>query len=114
MLNYFVFDYVTQFRVNFELLIYLNSQFKKDLFYEWLIEDPLTRHTGIVNTAIEKFRKQELLINFIAKKLIIEEIRTPQFHILTKNISKFQNLLITTFIPFKGITFIYEKYIPFH
>ena len=61
-----------------------NEQLQDNSFYQKLNVDPTTKHSDIVNSAIESFRKQELLSNSTARKLTVDEVRTPQFHIFPK------------------------------
>ena len=61
-----------------------NEQVQDNSFYQKLNVDLTTKHSEIVNSAIESFRKQELLPNSTASKLTVNEVRTPQFHILPK------------------------------
>ena len=49
-----------------------------------LIIKEATDNFYIFNSAIESFRKQELLSNLTSSKLTVDEVRTPQFYILTK------------------------------
>ena len=46
--------------------------------------DPTAKHSAVVNSAIANFRKQELLSISTARKLILDEVRTPQLHVLPK------------------------------
>ena len=46
--------------------------------------DPAVKYFEIVNSAIESFRKQQLLSNSTASKLTLDEVRAPQFHIFPK------------------------------
>ena len=61
-----------------------NEQLQDNSFYQKPNVDPTTKHSDIVNSAIESFRKQELLSNSTASKLTVDEVRTPQFHIFPK------------------------------
>ena len=61
--------------INLRLIYFINDYIKIP---------QLNKHAEIVITAFEKFRKQKFLKDSTAKKLIVEEIRTPQFHILPK------------------------------
>ena len=61
-----------------------NEQLQDNSFYQKLHVDPTAKHSAIVNSVIESFRKQELLSNSTASKLIVDEVRTPQFHIFPK------------------------------
>ena len=61
-----------------------NEQLQDNSFYQKLNVDPTAKHSDIVNSAIESFRKQELLSNSTGSKLTVDEVRTPQFHIFPK------------------------------
>ena len=61
-----------------------NEQLQDNSFYQNLNVDPTAKHSDIVKSAIESFRKQELLSSSTASKLNVDEIRTPQFHIFPK------------------------------
>ena len=61
-----------------------NEQLQDNSCYQKLNVDPTAKHFQIVNSAVGIFRKQKLLSNLTAGKLTIEEVRTPQFHILHK------------------------------
>ena len=61
-----------------------NEQIEDNSFYQKLNVDPTAKHSEIVNSAIESSRKQELLSNLASSKLTVDEVRTPQFHILRK------------------------------
>ena len=61
-----------------------NEQLQDNSFYQKLNVDPTAKHSDIVNSAIESFRKQELLSNSTASKLTVDEVRTPQFHVFSK------------------------------
>ena len=60
------------------------EQLQDNSFYQKLNVDPTAKHSDIVNSAIESFRKQELLSNSTASKLNIDEVKTPQFHVFPK------------------------------
>ena len=55
-----------------------NEQLQDNSFYQKLYVDPTAKHSDIVNSAIESFRKQELLSNSAAIRLTVDEVRTPQ------------------------------------
>ena len=61
-----------------------NEKLQDDSFYQKLNVDPTAKHSDTVNSAIESFRKQELLSSSTANKLTVDEVRTPQFHIFPK------------------------------
>ena len=61
-----------------------NEQLQDNPFYQKLNVDPTAKHSDIINSAIESFRKQELLSNSPASKLTVNEVRTPQFHVFPK------------------------------
>ena len=61
-----------------------NEQLQDNSFYQKLNVDPTAKHSVIVNSAIESFRKQELLSNSTVSKLTVDEVRTPQFYIFPK------------------------------
>ena len=61
-----------------------NEQLQDNSFSQKLNVDLTAKHSKIVNSAIESFRKQELLSNSTASELTVDEVRTPQFHILSK------------------------------
>ena len=61
-----------------------NEQLQDNSFYQKLNVDPTAKHSDIINSAIESFRKQELLSNSTASKLTVNEVRTPQFHVFPK------------------------------
>ena len=61
-----------------------NEQLQDNSFYQKLNVDPTAKHSDVVNSATESFRKQELLSNSTASKLTVDEVRTPQFHIFPK------------------------------
>ena len=61
-----------------------NEQLQDNSFYQKLNVDPTAKHSEIVSSAIERFRKQELLPNSTASKLTVDEVRTPHFHIFPK------------------------------
>ena len=61
-----------------------NEQPQDNSFYQKLNVDPTVKHSEIVSSAIENFRKQKLLSNLTATKLTVDEVRTPQFHIFHK------------------------------
>ena len=61
-----------------------NEQLQDNSFYQKLNVDPTSKHSDIVNSAIESLRKQELLSNSTASKLTVDEVRTSQFHIFPK------------------------------
>ena len=65
--------------INLRLIYFINDYIKIP---------QLNKHAEIVITAFEKFRKQKFLKDSTAKKFIVEEIRTPQFHILPKSTSQ--------------------------
>ena len=54
-----------------------NEQLQDNSFYQKLNVDPTAKHSDIVNSAIESFRKQELLSSSTASKLTVDEVRTP-------------------------------------
>ena len=58
-----------------------NEQLQDNSFYQKLNVDPTAKHSETVSNAIESSRKQELLSNPTASKLIVDHVRTPQFHI---------------------------------
>ena len=60
------------------------EQLQGNSFYQKLNVDPTANHSKIENSAIESFRKQELLSKSLASKLTADEVRTLQFHILPK------------------------------
>ena len=62
-----------------------NGQLQYNSLYQKLNADPITKHSDFVNRGTENLRKQELLSNFIASKLTVDEVRTPQFHILPQS-----------------------------
>ena len=51
-----------------------NEQLQDNSFYQKLNVDPTVKHSEIVNSAIESFRKQELLSNSTASKLTVDEL----------------------------------------
>ena len=55
-----------------------NEQLQDNSFYQRLNVDSTAKHSDIANSAIESFRKQELLSNSTASKLTVDEVRTPQ------------------------------------
>ena len=57
-----------------------NEQLQDNSFYQKLNVDPTASYSEIVNSAIESFRKQELLSNSTSSKLTVDEIWTLQFH----------------------------------
>ena len=59
----------------------MNSLKITTLFYKKLNVDPTAKHSEIVNSTIESFRKQELISNSTASKFGLDKVRTPQFHI---------------------------------
>ena len=61
-----------------------NEQLQDNSSYQKLNVDPTAKYSDIVNSAIESFRKQELLSNSTARKLTVDEVKTPQFHIFLK------------------------------
>ena len=61
-----------------------NEQLQDNSFYQKLNVDPTAKHSDIVNSAIESFRKQELLSNSTASKLTIDDVKTSQFHVFPK------------------------------
>ena len=61
-----------------------NAQLQDNSFNQKLNVDPTAKHSDIVNSARESFRKQELLSNSTASKLTVDEVRSPQFHIFPK------------------------------
>ena len=61
-----------------------NEQLQDNSFYQKLNVDPTASYSEIVNSAIESFRKQELLSNSTSSKLTVDEIWTLQFHDLLK------------------------------
>ena len=61
-----------------------NKQLQDNSFYQKLNVDPTAKDSKIVNSAVESFRNQELLLNSTASQLTVDEVRTPQFHILPK------------------------------
>ena len=61
-----------------------NEQLQDNSFYQKLNVHPTVKHSHIVNSAIESFRKQELLSNSTASKLTVDKGRTRQFHIFAK------------------------------
>ena len=61
-----------------------NKKIKHNSFYQKLNVDPTAKHSDVPNSTIESFRKQELLSNSTTSKFILDEVRTPQFHILPK------------------------------
>ena len=62
----------------------VNEQLQDNYFYQKLNVNPTSKHSGILNSAIESFKKQELLPNVTANEFTVDEVRTPQFHILPK------------------------------
>ena len=67
-----------------EYIAKANEQLQDNSFYEKLNVDPTAKYSDIVNRAIERFRKQELLSNSTANKLTVDQVRTPQFYIFPK------------------------------
>ena len=61
-----------------------NDILEENYFYKKLIEDPSNENKNTVNNIIDTFQKQNLLTSDIAKRLKIEECRTPKFYILQK------------------------------
>ena len=61
-----------------------NEQLQDNSFYQRLNVDPTAKHSEIVNSVIEIFRKQKLLSNSTASKLTVDEVRTPHFYIFPK------------------------------
>ena len=61
-----------------------NEQLQDNSFYQKLNVDPTAKHSDIVNSVIESFRKQEILSNSTASKLTVDEVRTAQFHVFSK------------------------------
>ena len=59
----------------------MNSLKTTTLFYKKLNVDPTVKHSEIVNSTIESFKKEELISNSTASKLSLDKVRTPQFHI---------------------------------
>ena len=57
---------------------------KSFYFYQKLNVDPTAKHSETVNSAIESFRKQELLSNSTASRLSVDEVIIAHFHILPK------------------------------
>ena len=54
-----------------------NQQLKDKNIYKKLNEDPTRKHNDIASNIIESFKNQELLYTSTAKKLTINEVRTP-------------------------------------
>ena len=61
-----------------------NQQLTDRNFYKKLNEDPTRKHSDTVNNTIKSFKKQELLSTSNSKKLTANDVRIPQFHILSK------------------------------
>ena len=55
-----------------------NEQVQDNSFYQKLNVDPTPKHSEIANSAIESFRKLELLLNSTASKFAIDEVRTVE------------------------------------
>ena len=51
-----------------------NEQLQDNSLYQKLNVDPTASYSEIVNSAIESFRKQELLSNSTSSKLTVDEI----------------------------------------
>ena len=67
-----------------DYIVKAKEERQDNCFYQKLNVGPTAKHSEIVNSAIESFRKQELSPNSTASKLTIDEIRTPQFHVFPK------------------------------
>ena len=57
----------------------VNEQLQDNSFYQKLNVNPTFKHSGIVDSAIESFRREALLPNLTASKLTVDELRTLQF-----------------------------------
>ena len=53
-------------------------------FIMYLIIKETNDNFHIFNSALESFRKKEVLSNLAASNLTVDEVRKPQFHILLK------------------------------
>ena len=101
------------------------------LFYKKLNVDPTAKHSEIVNSTIESFRKQELISNSTASKFGLDKVRTPQFHIspeahklsvpgrlLVSSIechaSKISKFVENSLQPHAKSLFIYKRYLRLH
>ena len=62
-----------------------NENLQDNIFYWQLHLYPTAKHSEIVNSATESFKKQEILSKPTSRKLTVDEVKTPQFHILPKN-----------------------------
>ena len=65
-----------------------NEQLQDNSFYQKLNVDPTTKH--FVKIVIESYRKQELLSNSTAGKLLVDAKKTPHFHIFPKTHETYQ------------------------
>ena len=61
-----------------------NEQLQDNSFYQKLNVDPTAKHSEIVNSAIENLREEDLLSNSTARKCTLDDVKSPQFHILPK------------------------------
>ena len=62
-----------------------NEKLQDNSFYQKLNVDPTAKHFGIVNSAIESFRKQELLSNSTASKLSVDEEKNTSIPYFTQS-----------------------------